>query len=249
MANTAHAQTESELAEARRWFSEAVAQAEQGEHEAAAANFRRVLLVRDSAPVRYNLALSLYELNQLREADENVQLLLEAPDTPPRVRADAADLRLHIEEIGGRLTLSVDGAEAGTYDLQLDGRSVPSRDMNRPLRVRVGTHVAIVLRGDEELASDTVEVEQGADASLTLNTGVPSPEEVAAAAAAAAAAEAPVEEEDDDRSVFATWQFWTVVAAVAIVGVTIGVVASQSGDEDRRDEIIEGNFEPGVIRF
>ncbi|MEM6959790.1 MAG: tetratricopeptide repeat protein [Myxococcota bacterium] len=241
--SSASAQSEADLSEARAWYAEGVAQAQGGDHEAAAMNFRRVLRVRESAPARYNLAFSLFELNMLQQADESVGRLLEAADTPEDIRRFAADLRLHIEAAGARLTINVRGAEPGTYDLQLDGRSVRRRDVGRPLRVRAGTHVVTVMRGGEELTTRIFDVTQGEEEGVTLIVA-PTPERVAASSLA------PDLPEEPRRPVVTTWQFWAVAAAVVVVGVTVGVVASQvggsGGDAARLDT---GSTEAGVIRF
>ena len=210
----ATAQTDQELAQARGWFAEGIEHSEAGRYEDAVASFRRVLAVKGSPPVRYNLALNLYELGLVREADENVQMLLEDPETTPDIRSSAADLRLHMEETGGRLQVEVSGATPGTYDVQLDGRRMLAGDLGRSLRVRAGDHVVVVMRGDEELGTQVFHVVAG-EASVGQVEVAPSAREVAEESELEEDEAIVIDEEEEERPLARKWQFWAVVGSAA----------------------------------
>ena len=200
----ASAQTDRELAQARGWFTEGIGYSEAGRYEEAAAAFQRVLATIDTPPVRYNLALNLYELTRIREADEHVQSILDNPETTDDVRSDAADLRLHIEEVGGRVRVEVEGVPEGLYDVELDGQHLASRDVGRNLRVRVGAHTVEVSRNGETLATESAEVTQGETAVVQIDLSVPDPAEAAATVVPPVVDEPPPEE---GTPLYKRWQF------------------------------------------
>ncbi|MFT5353661.1 MAG: hypothetical protein ACI9KE_000861 [Polyangiales bacterium] len=243
----AAAQTDRELAEARGWFTEGIGYSEAGRYEEAVAAFRRVLATIDSPPVRYNLALNLYELTLIREADEHVQSILDNRETDASVRSDAADLRLHIEEIGGRVRIDVIGVPEGLYDVEIDGQHLASRDVGRSLRVRVGAHNIEVMRNGGTVASETTNVTQGETAVVSVDLSVPDPAEAAATVVPSVIEEPPPEE---GTPILKSWQFWAVTGAVvvAVAAVVVGVLVL-GAPEDTSNSPTVGNFEPGLITF
>lgn len=242
------AQTNRELSEARGWFTEGIAHSEAGRYEEAVSAFRRVLTTIDSPPVRYNLALNLYELSRIREADEHVQAILDSQETDAAVRSDATDLRLHIEEVGGRVRIEVIGVPEGLYDVELDGQHLASRDVGRSLRVRVGAHNIDVIRSGETVASESASVVQGETAVVSVDLSVPDPAEAAATVVTPVVVEEPPPEES--TSVLGTWQFWAVTGAVLVVAAAvIASVVVLSKPNDTSDMPTVGNFEPGLITF
>lgn len=241
------AQTDRELSEARGWFTEGIAHSEAGRYEEAVTAFRRVLATIDSPPVRYNLALNLYELSRIREADEHVQSILDSQETDAAVRSDATDLRLHIEEVGGRVRIDVVGVPEGLYDVELDGQHLASRDVGRSLRVRVGAHNIDVIRSGETVASESANVVQGETAVVSVDLSVPDPAEAAATVVPPVVEEPPPEE---SSSVLGRWQFWAVTGAVIVVAAAvIASVVVLSKPTDTSDMPTVGNFEPGLITF
>ena len=239
---SAAAQTEAELNEARQWFGEGVAHVEAGRHREAVTSFRRVLAVRASPQVRYNLAISLFELGEFSEADEEVQVLLDDPETPANVRGDAADLRLHIEEIGGRLRIEVVGAQTGFF-VTLDGRELPAVSLRRPLRVRTGPHELAVEREGAEVDTAQVTVEQGQLAVVTLDlTATP------AEAAATLDLEEPILEDGEARRPLARdWRVWAIVGGAVLAIVAVGVIVGVT--RDGGNSAFNGDFEPTTIEF
>lgn len=240
------AQTDRELSEARGWFTEGIAHSEAGRYEEAVTAFRRVLSTIDSPPVRYNLALNLYELSRIREADEHVQSILDNRETDAAVRSDATDLRLHIEEVGGRVRIDVTGVPEGLYDVELDGEHLASRYVGRSLRVRVGAHNFEVIRNGENVASETTNVVHGETAVVSVDLSVPD------AAEAAATVVAPVEEPlpEGPTPVLKRWQFWAVAGAVVVVAAAVvATVLVLSAPEDTSNMPTIGNFDPGLLTF
>ena len=241
-AATASAQTEAELEQARAWFGEGVAHVANGRHREAVTSFRQVMGVRASPQVRYNLAISLFELGEFSEADEEVQVLLDDAETPESLRSDAADLRLHIEEMGGRLRIEVVGAESGFF-VTLDGRELPAISLRRPLRVRTGAHELAVERGGAEVDTAEVTVEQGQLAVVTLDlTATP------------AEAAATVELTDPDplegaarRPLARDWRLWAIVGGAVVAIVAVGVIIGVT--RDGGNSAFSGDFEPATIRF
>lgn len=241
IAANAAAQTEAELDEARQWFGEGVAHVEAGRHRDAVTSFRRVMAVKPAPQVRYNLAISLFELGEFSEADEEVQVLLEDPETPENVRRDAADLRLHIEEIGGRLQIEVVGAQTG-YFVTLDGRELPAISLRRPLRVRTGPHELGVEREGIEVDTAEVTVEQGQLAVVTLDlTATP------AEAAATVDLEEPLLDGEARRPLARDWRLWAIVGGAVLAVVAVGVIIGVT--RDGGNPAFSGDFEPATIRF
>lgn len=239
-AATAVAQTEAELEQARAWFGEGVAHVANGRHREAVTSFRQVMGVRASPQVRYNLAISLFELGEYSEADEEIQVLLDEAETPEGVRGDAADLRLHIEELGGRLRIEVVGAESGFF-VTLDGRELPAVSLRRPLRVRTGPHELAVERAGDEVDTAEVTVEQGQLAVVTLDL-------TATPAQAAATLELDPEPLDTEaRPLARDWRLWAIVGGAVLAIVAVGVIIGVT--RDGGDSAFSGDFEPATIRF
>ncbi len=250
--SVADAQSDEELSRARGWFAQGIEMSEAGDYGGAADSFRRVLAIRDSPAVRYNLALNLYEMSLLREADEHVQVVLDNPETPPEIRSDATDLRLHIEETGGRLSVQISGAAVGTFVVQLDGRVVPNNELGTNMRVRAGDHVVNVTRGGEELASEFIQVERGTARRVSIQLAL-SPADVAEAAerppseSDAIVAEDVAEEGPQRES--HVWKVLVVVGAVVAAGGIAALTYALARGETTYAAPYMGNTEPGVLVF
>ena len=108
-AEASDAPSEADLARARDLFNEGLSLAQQADHRGAIAKFREVMHIRATSAVKYNLAVQLVQIEELAEADVLLQQVLEDETTEAQIRSHATDLRLQIEEEGGRLKIELGG--------------------------------------------------------------------------------------------------------------------------------------------
>jgi len=225
---------------ARELFSDGIGHIEEQRWEEAEASFRQAMELRDAPSIRYNLAAVLFELDELTEASVLVRSVLADPETPDNVREPAEELEGRIGDRGGTLRIELAGDTAGVT-VAVDEYELPPEDVGEPLAASTGAHTITGTRDGRTVATETAEVAGGEEATVRL--------EVAPTAETAAAEgleeEAP-EEESASFTAFATdWRFWAVVGGVIVVTVGIALIATSGGVEDP----VDGNFEPGVIRW
>ena len=202
---------------ARQLFGEGVDQHEHRRYREAVDTFRAVLAIRAAPAVRYNLALNLFELGQYPEADTQVQLILADSQTPPPLRDSAIELRTHMEERGGQLSVSVVGAPEGAA-VEVDGYAV--EDPSRPVRVIQGTHQVTLVHEDQEVGSEVVSVDVGETQAVTVSPSS------GGGATGDGAVVFDGQSFEGAEPVSGDWRFWTAlgVVAVVIVGIVIGTV-------------------------
>lgn len=232
------AQTDEELEEARALFGEGV-EATQDERWADAADrFRRVMRVRSTGQVKYNLALALSHTGELAEAAVLLRDVVDDRELDRRTRRDARRLLDEIEPRLGHLTVRVTGDEGGLA-ITLDGEPLGLDRIGTPIEVDPGTHRLAARRGDRELGSRSVTVAEGESAEVSL---------VAAAVQVEPDDEVPILTDEptapvSSGNVLEEWWFWTIIGAVVVVGVGVGVgVAVGSGPSP-----VQGNLSPGVL--
>jgi len=229
----AAAQPQDRLAEARRLFAEGLALGQQGQWEAAAANFRRVMEVRASPPVAYNLAFALEHLGRVVEADDLLGPVLADAATPANVRHDASELAERVRARVARLTVRVGGAEDDAQ-VSLDGQPV-ARDALTGRRADPGSHTIALVRGGQTLASREIELAPGSEQTVTLDAPRPEPAVLLpshvrpAPESLLSAGPPPPRDDGDGRSILTRWWFWTVVGVVVVAGaVSVALVAQPS---------------------
>lgn len=232
--------SEEQTERARQLFSEGIDHVERREWEAAADKFREAQALRDAPAIRYNLASALFEMDELREADALVEGVLADPETPAEVRTHAQTLRTQIRERAGVVTVHLDGASEGVT-VQVDGDAIEDDRIGAEMALSPGTHTFVATQGGLEVAREEVTVAAGESREVRLAVA-PSPSE---AAAAGDPFDEPVEE-NGESSLLGDWRLWAAVGgAVAVVAIVVIAVAASGGVEDP----VEGNFEPGVLRW
>jgi len=239
----AAAQTEAELEQARQAFEEGVAASDAGDFETAATRFRRVMGIRSTTAVKYNLALALHELGNDGEAATLLRDVVEDRSFDRRARYNARRILRAVEPDLGELTIHVEGDEAGV-GISIGDRPVTLADVGRPLSVASGDHTVALTREGRTVASETVFVDADGSAEVTLSA-VPTPRQVAVQT------ETPpdvfdteeVEEDDGGGSVFAQGWFWTGLGVV-VAGAAVAVVLAT---EDEPPQPVQGDLEPGLV--
>jgi len=214
---------EASVQRARVLFGEGVQQHEERQYREAVDSFRAVLEIRASPAVRYNLALNLFELGQYPEADAQVQLILADSQSPPPIRDSAVELRQHMAERGGQVTVSTEDAPEGA-EVQVDG--YPIEDPSRPVRVIHGTHQVTVVHEGEEVGSEVVRVDVGANEAVTVSSD-------GSSGGGGSGDTGPLfdgESFQGAEPVASDWRFWVALGVVAVV--IVGVVIGTALDDD-----------------
>lgn len=144
LAPIARAQTPQELDDARRLFTEALADEQEKRFDVALGKLRRVQAVRDTVSIRYRIAACLEGLGRLREAraafaaigDGAAQAAGDDAETARSAAARAADLDGRIPTLALRLSARASGAE-----VRVDGQPVALEALAQPLALDPGEHV------------------------------------------------------------------------------------------------------------
>lgn len=153
--------------EARRLFEEGLDFADSDDWERAVERFRRALTLRESAPIRYNLARSLASLGRVTEALEEVARILAEPGASAEAREAATELRSELRARLGRLMVVVRG-ESSDAHVTIDGRPLRPEALGAPAVVGAGVRVARLVRGADELDIAEVDVPAGGTAAVVL---------------------------------------------------------------------------------
>lgn len=215
---------EASVQRARALFGEGVQQHEERQYQEAVDSFRAVLEIRASPAVRYNLALNLFELGQYPEADAQVQLILADSTTPPPIRDSAVELRQHMTERGGQISVTTEDAPEGA-EVQVDGYVI--EDPSQPVRVIHGTHQVTVVHEGEEVGSQVVRVDVGANEAVTVSG------DGSNGSGGGSGSAGPLfdgESFQGAEPVASDWRFWVALGVVAVV--IVGVVIGTALDDD-----------------
>lgn len=238
VASAASAQTEEALEEARALFGEGVQLTQEERWEEAAERFRRVMRVRATAQVKYNLALALAHTTALAEAAALLREVLDDRELDRRTRRDAQRLLEEVEPRLAHLTVRVQGDEAGLA-LTLDGAPLGIDRLGAPIAVDPGRHRLAVRRGEREAGSREVTLAEGESSEVTL------------VATAVHASEGQPDLFDDappasasSGNVLEEWWLWTIIGAVVVVAVGVGVGVAVAADGPSP---VQGNLSPGVL--
>ena len=212
---------------ARFLFGEGVACVQSEDWACAERSFRAALALRDAPTIRYNLALALYRLGRYPEAARQGQAALDSDELSAEVRRQSESLQSEIERSAARLTIVLGPGAAGA-SVQIDGHEVPETQLAGAVPVAEGRRLVSALRGEEELASESVDAVAGESHTVELDV--------------------PLASDGQDPPLLEDWRFWVAVggaAALLLTVVTIVAVAASSGGQS----VIEGDYEPGVLRW
>ncbi len=241
----AAAQTEEEIAQARTLFQEGVELMNQERFEDAAQRFRAVLEVRDTAQVRYNLALALERAGHLAAAAAILALVVEDRSLDRRMRREARELLASVQSRVARLTVRFE-EDASGLSVTLDGREIAAERLGQPMVVNPGSHQLVVMRNQSIVNRQTVELAEGEASEVTLSGTAATPAVVQRIELDPELLET---RREADRptgggSIIEEWWFWTLIGVVVIgaVAVGLGVGLSDSGGQP-----VSGNLMPGVI--
>ena len=222
------------VARARALFAEGVAFVQTEHFAEAEASFRGALALRDAPTIRYNLAFVLFKRGAYPEALANTDAVLHDATATPALNAQAESVRRQIAERAGYAQLELRGTTDAV--VAVDGYGVS--DLAAEVALAPGAHIATASQAGRELARASVEVATGQHARLLL-------EVAPLVLAVAAVPDAP--SESADAPLLKQWWFWTAVGGgVVILAVIVGAVISASSGVENP---IEGNFQPGVLRW
>lgn len=212
---------------ARTLFRDGAAAAGEGRFTEAERLFREALELHDAPAIRYNLASVLVELGLYPEAREMALSLISGSDVPAELREHARELRAHVDAQAGFAQIVTDGET----DVMVDGRRV--RDLSESLYLSPGEHVATGVRREAEVARVTFEIVTGETRRVELLGEDPS--------------DPP---SDRDPELHEQWWFWAAIGggAAVLIGIIAGVAVAASSPPGMESPI-EGNFEPGVLRW
>lgn len=222
---------ERRVGRARTLFADGVGLVQERRYAEAEALFREALTLRDAPAIRYNLASVLFEQGEYPEARAMADVVVADATTPEDVRVHTRELIAQMNASAGYARIDVVGGEA-TVDV--DGYRLP--DPSREIALAPGAHVATASGGEGELARAEFEIATGQHRVVSLDVSGPGAEPDLALATTAT-----------EPELAEQWWFWTAVGGgVVVVAVVIGVVAATSGGVEQP---IQGNFDPGVIRW
>ena len=222
------------VARARALFAEGVAFVQTEHFAEAEASFRGALALRDAPTIRYNLAFVLFKRGAYPEALANTDAVLHDATATPALNAQAESVRRQIAERAGYAQLELRGTSDAV--VAVDGYDLS--DLSAEVALAPGAHIATASQAGRELARASVEVATGQHARLLL-------EVAPLVLAVAAVPDAP--SESADAPLLKQWWFWTAVGGgVVILAVIVGAVISASSGVENP---IEGNFQPGVLRW
>jgi hypothetical protein len=175
------AQTPSELAEARRTFTSALADEEHASFEAALEKYRRVQAVRETVAVRYRIGACLEALGRLKEAMAAYEgaIALGSGGDPNNAeaikaaRAKVADLAKRLPQ----LTISLSEPAPPGAEVALDREGVPAAMLRTPISVDPGTHAVSATAPGAAPFHTELTLAEGAHLALTIPLGASAPPE------------------------------------------------------------------------
>lgn len=230
---------------ARALFEEGLRFVDAQQWDEAADRFSRVLQIKWSPVVAYNLGSARLRQGQAVLAAEQFRRVLREPDLDASVRKAASELLAQAEAKMGSVRIAVEGPDEGTGTL-VDGNPWPKAAMGVSVPFDPGPHRIQLLRGEDLLDDREVEVKAGEVLEVVFDLRpsepVPSPEAVAVAAAPdqEATSPAPVSGPTDyDRAEIddgggSRWWLWTSIGVAVVAATVAGVLVATAdpGDPD-----------------
>ena len=244
------AAAEGQLEQARKLFEEGLAHVEVGNWVAAEQAFRRVLVMRSSPVVAYNLASALARLGRLVESAEMLRAIVRDTDVDAATRDPAEHLLSEIEPQIGSVTVRVIG-DTEKLVLRLDDRTLSAGDLVQSISVDPGVHMVVAERAGKTLASQEVNV--GGAAPLKTEVTLDLREKPKQAPppdlrVSKLPSEQPrAKRTDDGDSAWSSPWLWSGAAAVVLVTAGVITVLALSGNAEQADPI-GGNTDPSVVR-
>lgn len=244
---------------ARGWFGEGLQAVEVEDWARAAELFQRVLRIKSSAVVAYNLASALSHLGRVREAADLLRPIARDPEAGEEARVSAEELLRSIETRIGAVTVRATGDTEGITLLVRD-QILPASALGRPIEVDPGQVDIAIRRGDEVLATASVKVGEGeplqagvvlalpeALAAPAPPTPVPTPAETARSVPLPKPLPPRNDQRDEGGGLLHSPWFWAGVAFVVAGGVATGVALGLRSEPDSADPT-RGNLDPPFIR-
>jgi hypothetical protein len=240
--------------EARQLFGEGLDFVGQEDWVQAEERFRRVLALRSSHVVAYNLASALVHLGRPVEAAELLRSILRAGDADAPTR-DAAQQLLNVTEPQiGTLTIRVSGDRSGVR-FALDDKRLELTGQVLTISVDPGEHTLTAHRAQTPLAFERVAI--GGKAPLQAELAIDLPAQIAPerryisdvrkparTAPGAAVALAPPRAEESSSSGPGWWLWAGGGAAVAAAAVITVVLVSSGAEVDP----VAGDTDPPFVR-
>lgn len=241
---------EAQTAAARALFGEGVQLAQAGDHAAAADRFERALELRWAPPIAHNLAEALAQLGRYVEAIEHLRSVERSAEANDEVKASAAERRVELEPMVGRLRVTLAPDEPG-LEIRVDGRALPDALRGMSFPVDPGERVVTVHRGDQEAGRTSATVGAAVETSVYVEVAprLPTPEELAAAEERRRAleeAERSRLESERSEAARATRRRRLggglgAAGAVVVGAIVLGIALALRPEADPR---LDGNFDP-----
>jgi hypothetical protein len=250
----------SSVDQARQLFAEGLKFVEREDWAQAEDRFRRVLSLKSSHVVAYNLASALVHLGRMVESSELLRAIVRDPTAESGTREAATQLLSEIEPRIGSLTIRVSGDASGA-SLRVDDKQVELTGSIQTISVDPGEHRVALLRDGSELTAKPALV--GGDAPLQVEVllelnPAPAPEATARAAVAyrpaarhASPAATPIapepgeaaKDEEASSSVFKSPWLWAGAGAVVAATVVTIVLLAPA----KKQSTLSGDTNPPVI--
>jgi hypothetical protein len=177
-AGSVRAQTEEQLADARKLFAEAVADEDANRYDTALEKFRRVEAVKETPNVRYRIATCLEALGRRAEAMANYDAavrLAETDKTGADVGREASARAAQLDRIVPHLTIVVPPTAPPDTRVRVDDQPVTTDALRNPIPVDTGKHIITAEASGRAPYRTGVILPEGAGVTITIALEPPSP--------------------------------------------------------------------------
>jgi hypothetical protein len=146
-------------------FDRAYAHAQQGDHAAALAEFRRALELSGQAFILFNMACEYAELNRPVEAVKTFDKLFAGPgNTPPDKMEDARRMRSELEARIGQIKVTTNAPAA----IEVDNLAADQSSKDAPIAVGSGLHVVAAVAAGYAPLRQQIDIAGGETREITL---------------------------------------------------------------------------------
>ncbi len=226
----AQSPTRADVALGRDLARQGLEAAREGRWDDARASFVRAYSLDPRPATLFNLAGAHVRTGHLLDGARDYRRFIgEARDDAQRRAAESS-----LAEVERRIPrLRIRAPEIRFVDhVELDGREVERASLARPIEVDPGEHVVALVRGEQELTRETVDLPEGGVATVML--------QVRETSAPRAALAADTQRESGDSVLESPW-FWVVTGLLVAGGVTAAVLLTA----EEPPEPYHGTFMPG----